>query len=264
MTTVRTLAASLVAISTWVMALQAQQGGIAQRVAAVKDGYIELRFPSRPGVCGDGRTYIRVGEHTRFGSWSTDSPDRLCAPGPVRVALRVTDGEVRRGRAYVGPIEGASSSAVIETTASEAAEYLLSLARRDAQRRIDDDLVFGAVLGENVVAWPALLDIARAQRVTGRKGHHAAVFWLGRYAAAKTAGSDNPFLDFEKDDEETDLKEHAVFVLSQLRGREGIEPMLQVARTHRDPGVRAQAMFWLGESGDPRAIDLFEEILRAR
>jgi hypothetical protein len=26
--------------------------------------------------------------------------------------------------------------------------------------------------------------------------------------------------------------------------------------------VRSQALFWLGQSGDPRAIDLFESVLR--
>jgi hypothetical protein len=28
-------------------------------------------------------------------------------------------------------------------------------------------------------------------------------------------------------------------------------------------GVRSQALFWLGQSGDPLAIDLFESVLRA-
>jgi HEAT repeat protein len=52
-----------------------------------------------------------------------------------------------------------------------------------------------------------------------------------------------------------------VFALSQLRGHAGVEPLLQVARTNRDPAVRRKALFWLGESGDPRAIALFREIL---
>jgi hypothetical protein len=29
-----------------------------------------------------------------------------------------------------------------------------------------------------------------------------------------------------------------------------------------DPELRRTALFWLGQSNDPRAIDLFEEILR--
>jgi len=56
-----------------------------------------------------------------------------------------------------------------------------------------------------------------------------------------------------------------------VRGRAGeIERMragdlakhAEVARNNRDPEVRRSALFWLGQSGDPRAISLFEEILR--
>ncbi len=32
-------------------------------------------------------------------------------------------------------------------------------------------------------------------------------------------------------------------------------------REHRDPRVRKQAIFWLGRSGDPRALVLLEELL---
>ena len=35
-----------------------------------------------------------------------------------------------------------------------------------------------------------------------------------------------------------------------------------LARTHRDPEVRKQAMFWLGQSNDPRALAFFEEVLK--
>ena len=265
MTAPRSILILLAAVAVAAADAAAQQSGIAQRIAALKDGYVELRFPSRPGVCGDGASYIRVGEHTRFGRWSSDMSDRTCVPGPVRVALRVLDGQVQRGRAYVGPASPGSEATVIETSAADASEYLLSLAARDARRKIDDDFVFGAVLGENVVAWPALLNIARAQGPAGRRNtHQVAMFWLGRYAAAKTAGSDDPFFEHEEKDDDSDLKEHAVFVLSQLKASDGIDPMIRVARTHRDPRVREKAIFWLGQSGDPRAIDVFEEILRGR
>lgn len=243
----------------------AQLGGIADRVASLRTGVLELRFPAREGICGDGRSYIQWGEHTRFGSWSSDGRQRPCVAGPVRVALTLSNGEVRRAKAYVGPAVPGSSDEVLETTAGDASRYLLDLARRDPQRGARDDYVFGAVLGENVVAWPALLEIARAQRVNGHKGHEAALFWLGRYAAAKTAGSDDPFVEFGEDrDADEDLKEHAVFVMSQLRGEEGVDDLIKVVRTNRDPRVRANAIFWLGQSGDKRAIDVFEEILRGR
>jgi RNA polymerase sigma-70 factor (ECF subfamily) len=33
------------------------------------------------------------------------------------------------------------------------------------------------------------------------------------------------------------------------------------ALTNKDPEIRKRAMFWLGQSNDPRAIDLFEQLL---
>jgi hypothetical protein len=37
--------------------------------------------------------------------------------------------------------------------------------------------------------------------------------------------------------------------------------LMDVARNNRNPAVRKQAMFWLGQSHDPRAVKFFEDIL---
>jgi hypothetical protein len=58
-----------------------------------------------------------------------------------------------------------------------------------------------------------------------------------------------------------DVKRKAVFALTQLPGDGGIPKLIQVARTNRNPEVREQAIFWLGQSKDPRALDFIEEIL---
>jgi hypothetical protein len=50
--------------------------------------------------------------------------------------------------------------------------------------------------------------------------------------------------------------------LSQLPKDEGVPKLIDVARKHRNPEVRRQAMFWLGQSNDPRALAFFEEVLR--
>ena len=41
----------------------------------------------------------------------------------------------------------------------------------------------------------------------------------------------------------------------------GVPLLMQLARTHRSVEVREQAMFWLGQSRDPRAVNFFEEVL---
>jgi HEAT repeat protein len=58
------------------------------------------------------------------------------------------------------------------------------------------------------------------------------------------------------------VKKKAVFALSQLPKSEGVPLLIQVARTNANPAVRKQAMFWLGQSRDPRALDYFAEVLK--
>ena len=58
--------------------------------------------------------------------------------------------------------------------------------------------------------------------------------------------------------------EAAVFALSQRPREQGVPALITVARTNRDPEIRKKALFWLGQSNDPRALDLFEEVLTRR
>ena len=38
--------------------------------------------------------------------------------------------------------------------------------------------------------------------------------------------------------------------------------LIQTARSNKNPAVRKQAFFWLGQSKDQRAIAFFEQILK--
>jgi HEAT repeat protein len=64
------------------------------------------------------------------------------------------------------------------------------------------------------------------------------------------------------DDPDREVRKKAVFALSQLPKDDGVPKLIAVARTHRDPEVRKQAMFWLGQSGDERAVQFFEQVLK--
>jgi HEAT repeat protein len=60
---------------------------------------------------------------------------------------------------------------------------------------------------------------------------------------------------------DADVKEKAVFALSQLPKDEGVPRLIEVARGHRSREVRKKAMFWLGQSDDPRALAFIEDVL---
>lgn len=245
-------------------ATPARAQSLESRVSGVGDGTVQLRFASRPGVCGDGRGSIGAGEHTMMRSYSPGSDhgyDReWCAPGPVRVVLGVRGGDVNRARVYVGGNDSSSDIRDLGVVgASEAADYLLALARR-ARSGVGDDAILAVVLADSVTPWPALFAIARGESVP-HGTRESATFWLSRAAAAEV--NHRPlFADRDEDKSERDeVRGAAVFALSQQPRDEGVPALIRVARSNTSPYVRSKALFWLGQSGDPRALDLFAEIL---
>ena len=84
------------------------------------------------------------------------------------------------------------------------------------------------------------------------------MFWLAQKAGKEAMSVISGAID---NDPDTEVKKKAVFALSQLPKDEGVPKLMEIARNNRNPAVRKQAMFWLGESKDPRAVKFFEEIL---
>jgi hypothetical protein len=242
--------------------LQAQQ--IAERVAAIGNGKAVFHFTSRPGVCGDGLRLMRIGRHSYFGSYSSDTRYEQCVIGPVQVRLTVRDGTVEQVETWAGPLRSREGSDLGVVPAADAARYMLSIAAR-GNSYASAKAILPAVLADSASVWPALLIIAHDLEGRSKGTRQDAMFWLSRYASAATAGRTNSPFDDDEDDDDSgseDLKSHAVFVLSQLPHGEGVDNLLEIARTNKDAHVRSKALFWLGQSGDPRALRLFESILR--
>ena len=58
-----------------------------------------------------------------------------------------------------------------------------------------------------------------------------------------------------------ELKEHLIFVYTQLDDPAAIDRLLEIARTEPNPRLRQRALFWLTQSDDPRVDALLREIL---
>jgi HEAT repeat protein len=139
----------------------------------------------------------------------------------------------------------------------DAASYLLSLARQDNSPAAKK-AIFPAMLADSVTLWPDLLKIAKDANVS-RKVRSSAVFWLGQAAGdAATKGLTDLVDDGGADRE---VRESAVFALSQRPKDEGVPALIRIAKQNPDPELRRKAIFWLGQSDDPRALSLFEELL---
>jgi hypothetical protein len=242
---------------TAMVALTARLEGqtLAQRVAAAGDGTVRLSFAARRGVCGNGDHGISIAGEEGDSEWEGD-----CAPGPVRMSLRVQGGRVTAARAYVGGRWRAPSGPIMDlgtVPAAQAAATLLALAERAA----DDAgaLLTGATLADSAVVWPDLLRLARRDDLP-LDTRRQAVFWLGQAAGeAATRGLDSITSDQRGD---LEVRKQAVFALSQRPADEAVPALIRVARTSPSRELRKSALFWLGQSEDPRALALFEDLLR--
>ena len=249
---------------------------VAERAAKIENGVLHMSYAGRPGVCGNGSTFIRTGEGGRRGffgentiSWSDSKEweDDACEPGPVRVSVLIDDRRAQRVRVYVGGHWRPGGDSVTDlgtVPAREAADYLLSLTEQSGAQgratvKAGSEAILAALLADSVVAWPRLMKVARdSQRP--HEARRQAVFWLSQAAGdAATAGLDSLVGEAALD---RDVREQAVFALSQRPKEEGVPVLIRIARTNKDPQIRRKALFWLGQSDDPRALALFEELLQ--
>lgn len=227
------------------------------RVASAPDGRVRFEYEARPGVCGNGR-WITFGDedgrvYTRGGRC-----DCVCEQGPVRVEMRVRDGEPLDLDAEVGGTwpdrDDVTDLGVVSP--AEAADYLFSLAER-SRTEAGEDAVFPATLARGVEAWPRLLEIARSEARTDTR--RQAVFWLGQEASERATEGLTSIIE---DEDELEVREHAVFALSQRNETTAVDALIRIARRHPEPELRKRAIFWLGQRGDdPRVIDFLEELL---
>ena len=226
---------------------------LSERVALLRDGTLRLSFAAREGVCGNGGHGFSITDDT--GEWMGD-----CDRGPVRVSLQVRGGRLTDAHTYVGgrwrPPAGRVADLGLLSARATAGE-LLALAE---QTSIDaGPLITAATLADSATVWPALLRIARRSSLP-LETRRQAVFWLGQAAGeAATRGLDSLATE---DAGELEVRKQAVFALSQRPADEGVVSLIHIARTSPHPEIRKTALFWLGQSDDPRALALFQEILQ--
>jgi hypothetical protein len=253
---------ALAALLALVPAAGAQS--LADRVSAAPEGTVRVAFASKPDLCGDGVSYISRRDGWRR-SWGREpGADCPCEFGPARLTLRVSGGRVVDLAAGVGgswkPVTGPVTD-LGTVPVAEAGRYLLALARASRSGDVGEDAVFAATLADSITVWPGLLEIAREDGLP-RDTRKSATFWLGRIAGDAVAARLGELVEDEGVDVE--IREHAIFALSQRPADEGVPALIEVVRTNRNPRLVKKALFWLGDTGDPRALALFEEILTRR
>jgi HEAT repeat protein len=254
------------------------QTDIAQRVSRAPDGVVRMQYASRPGTCGDGgdmigyRKALYGKSFQSFGRWTGVQ----CVQGPLRVLLTVRGGRVTAMETYVSGVWAATRELVTDlgvVSAADAAGYFFDLVPLLEGRSKDSRLLLPAVLAADNSPISRLSALARdGNRLKDTR--RQAVHWLGMLGDATTvptlvsfaraggtlrSGSD----DADPDDSgpgERGLASTAAAALGFLDGGVGVSALIDLARNGAS-GVRAASVFWLGQSGDPRAISALHGII---
>ena len=263
------LVARVFGISTVVLAVlipgKTNAQSLARRVADAPDGKVRLEYAARPDLCGNGN-YVSRGNHNRT-SWDSDYSEDVeyteeCLHTPVRVVLTKSGRQIVKIRTYVGgrwrAADGTTVTQIGPVSTREATDYLMSLASSSSSSKIGSEAIFPMTLADSVEIWPGLMRLARDDS-RPNSVRTQSVFWLGQIAGEAITKNLADLTGEAALDRE--VRKQAVFALSQRPQRDGVPALIQIARTNRDPEIRKTALFWLGQSRDPRALALFEEIL---
>jgi hypothetical protein len=265
-----------VALATTVAAIPTSafaQNTLAQRISKAPDGDVRVQFAGRPGTCGDGRDVIGFRKalfaesFQSIGNWTAPN----CRPGAVRVALTVSNGKVVNVKTYVGGDWPRTSDRVTDlgtVASSEAASYFFALIPQieGSGRRGDKyRLLLPAVLADDPAAVARLISMARDES-RAQDMRRQAIQWIGLLgdanvvpvlvAFARGGGAAPTGDDIDEDDEapgKKGLATAAMAALSTLENGAGVPALIDLARAGTS-GTRASAVFWLGQSGDPRAF----------
>lgn len=228
-----------------------------RRIAQVRDGEVEFHYAARPGVCGDGKYWMRVDGNSWHGTFNDAVRLAPCEVGPVRVLLTRADGQTVKVQTYAGPLQGEPGATNLgRVSAREAATYLLGAAG-SIDARTGRDAIFPATIADSTTVTPQLLEIVQdAQRPRGvrqqamsylasRAGEPGGV--SGRDASRHLAAVARD----ERDNQE--IRRQALRSLMRIDAGGGFNGLEEIALSANDPWLAGEATKALASSGDPRA-----------
>lgn len=137
------------------------------------------------------------------------------------------------------------------------AKFLRDLFATTSNNQVKDKILFSISQMRGSASSQWLLDQAMNAKNT-MELRKQALFWAG----------ENGTLDFSKlaaiydKASEEEFKNQVIFVLSQRsKSPEAVDKLIDIAKNEKNHELRKQALFWLGQSHDPRAIKALMEIV---
>jgi len=141
---------------------------------------------------------------------------------------------------------------------SNAFDFLVDLYRNVDDVEIKDKAIFSISQTGSREAAAFFADIVRdpSESTELRK---QAFFWMGQMEG-RSLDVDVVLQLFEEVDDE-EVRQQAIFVLSQMGGGRGVDALIEIAKSDADPELREKAIFWLGQTDDERAADYLMELI---
>jgi len=225
---------------------------VADRVAAVREGTVQMTYASRPEACGDGRDVTALGRLIMvYPSMQGRGWSRMdCTFGPARAVVTRRDGEVALVRVHIGALRrpDAGVTDLGTVSAREAAEYFLGLAST-GQGRVASNAIMAAAFADSADIWQRLLSLARDDNRT-RDVRSSALYWLSGVAPAEAAA---PLTTLARNSSESrELREGVLTTLGQLRDGAGVPSLIEMTKRDDDDArwLRERAIFWLGNAAE--------------
>jgi HEAT repeat protein len=138
----------------------------------------------------------------------------------------------------------------------ENVEFLKELYGQVNSPALKDKIIFSISQQESAdgAEWLMNLALNENESIKARK---QALFWAGQQRRIPTDRLSELYSSMP----DIEMREQVIFVLSQRHEREAVDVLMGIARSETDPDLQKKAIFWLGQSNDPRVAEFLLEII---
>lgn len=236
--------------------------GLAGELGRIEDGWASLVVEVRDEVevCDHGiRWYGDDGEER--GHWHWDGRgEETCDSGPLQLDFRVRNGQVQEVSA--GRVSArAGARALASRSPMEVSDYLVAMAYHDVTTDAAEEGIFLSRLPEGADPTEGILRIARDRSLPSEL-RKSGLFWAGQLATEVVVA---PLQAVAVEDEaDQEVREAAVFALSQHQGENATPVLMELALEAPHPGTRRSALFWLAQRDESEIADFLANIIMGR
>lgn len=140
----------------------------------------------------------------------------------------------------------------------EAFDFLVQLRRDVDDAEIEDKALFAISQSGDPRAVDVFREIVLDENES-TEHRSRALFWMSQLGP--DAVDVDAILQLFRSVEDREIKDQAIFALSQMNTAASVDALIRIARESDDPEVRDRAIFWLGQSGREEALDFLTAIL---